>query len=107
MLSKAILLSLTLATCVNAATAQDILKKNNGETEQVKVKEVGTKTITYKRWDNPNGPDFLIPKTEVKSIKYENGQEDIFSRGRTETIAASQKTQTINYGKNIVSLAPI
>lgn len=106
MLHKAIM-ALTLATCVNAASAQDIIKKNNGEREQAKVKEVGPKTITYKRWDNPDGPDFIIPKAEVKSIVYENGKEDFFNGDRTEKATGSHLAQVNDYGKNIVSIAPI
>jgi hypothetical protein len=39
----------------------------------VKVIEVGTTEVKYKKLDNLNGPIFSILKSDLLIIKYENG----------------------------------
>lgn len=45
---------------------------------KVKVAEVGAEEIRYKKFDNPEGPLFILRRNEVFMIKYENGTKDIF-----------------------------
>jgi hypothetical protein len=45
----------------------------------VKVIEVGTSEVKYKKIDNLNGPIFSILKSDLLIIKYENGTKDDFS----------------------------
>jgi hypothetical protein len=45
----------------------------------VKVIEVGTSEVKYKKLDNLNGPVFSILKSDLLMIKYENGAKDDFS----------------------------
>jgi len=45
----------------------------------VKVIEVGTTEVKYKKLDNLNGPIFSILKSDLLIIKYENGIKDNFS----------------------------
>jgi hypothetical protein len=45
----------------------------------VKVIEVGTTEVKYKKQDNLNGPMFSILKSDLLMIKYENGTTDDFS----------------------------
>ena len=44
----------------------------------VKIIEVGTSEVKYKKIDNLNGPIFSILKSEVSMIQYENGSKDVF-----------------------------
>jgi hypothetical protein len=64
--------------------AQDRIYKKNGDVIEGKVKEVGPRTITYKRADNSKGPDYTINKSDLERVEYENGSEDAFDdrRGR-------------------------
>lgn len=66
-----------------AVNAQDFMHFSNGEVLRVKVTEVGTSEIRYKKFDNLNGPDYVVNKSEVQMIKYQNGQIDVLS-GRSE-----------------------
>ena len=59
--------------------SQDVITKINGDTISAKIIEVGTNTIKYKRFDNLAGPQYTILKTDVSTIKYENGTEDEFT----------------------------
>jgi hypothetical protein len=97
--------ALLFATCANA---QDRLYTKDGGILDVKVKEVGTKTIVYKRSSNPDGPDFVIPKSDVERIKFQNGDEEYY--GRREPIQHGRLHDNEvdgNYGKNILSLSPV
>lgn len=57
------------------ASAQDRLYLGDGSIQEVKIKEVSPKTVVYKKWNNLDGPDFVILKSEVEHIKYQNGEE--------------------------------
>jgi len=69
-----------LSTCsLNIIKAQDTLSMRSGENILVKVIEVGTTEVKYKKLDNLNGPIFSILKSDLLIIKYENGTKDDFS----------------------------
>lgn len=72
-----VLFGLLLLT--SAAHAQDMLTKRNGDEIAVKVLEVTPTEIRYKRTDNPDGPLFIVLRSEVFMIKYANGTKDVFN----------------------------
>jgi hypothetical protein len=58
--------------------AQDkLVFKNGGEVPAVII-EVNADIIKYKRFDNPNGPIYLIPRNEIDRIAYKDGRVDNF-----------------------------
>jgi Zn/Cd-binding protein ZinT len=57
----------------------DILTMRNGDEIMVKVLEVGTSEIKYKKCDFPDGPTIIVRKSKVFSIKYSNGTKDVIS----------------------------
>lgn len=96
--------------------AQDKIYKTDGEVIDTKVKNVGTKTITYTRFDNQTGPEYTILKHDVLKIKYEAGDEESFSNSSRSkgSVAdehhsenAGKRNARGNYGKNIIALAPL
>lgn len=72
--------SAMLFACVVCVHAQDLITKRDGGNIQAKITEVGQNEIKYKRFDNLDGPIFSIASAEVLSIKYENGEEDVFNQ---------------------------
>lgn len=66
-------LFLTMAT-----SAQDRIFKKNGEIIDAKISLVNNEIIVFKKFDNPDGPEYSIPKADVAKIKYKNGSQDIF-----------------------------
>lgn len=117
-------LSLTLALSLGAAVtagAQDKIHLKNGSTLEVKVEEVAPRTITYKRWDNRSGPNYIINKSEVDRISYQNGGEDEITddgddrfqrrgpggRGMAPRVPRWNRSNNARYGNNIISLAPM
>ena len=110
------------ATCLMViactASAQDKILLQNGGIINAKVKEVSPRTITYKKSDNPDGPDFVIRNDEVESITYANGTKDrIYDRGddrddrrrqpRDRNEHSRMSLSSEKYPKNILSIAPL
>lgn len=58
----------------SVSNAQDQLILQSAEEIKVKVLEIGLETITYKDFDNLEGPNIKIPKSDVFLIIYENGK---------------------------------
>lgn len=59
--------------------AQDIIVKIDAEEIQAKVITINEKEISYKKWDNQDGPTYIISIDKVLFIKYANGQKDVFT----------------------------
>ena len=76
---KNILLFILFICSSNIIKAQDTLSMRSGETILVKVIEVGTTEVKYKKLDNVNGPVFSMLKSDLLIIKYENGTKEDFS----------------------------
>ncbi len=58
--------------------AQDVLILANGTELQAKVIEIGENYISYKKYENLNGPTYNSPIKEVFMVIYKNGKREIF-----------------------------
>lgn len=85
------MLALSLVLC-NLVKAQDIMTLRDGNDLAVKVTEINETEIKYKDFKNLDGPIRVIYKSDVFSIKYENGVKSVFN---TEHIV--QQTNTVEY----------
>ena len=71
--------------------AQDIINTVDGKQIESIVIEIGVTEISYRNWNNPNGPTYKILKKDVSKISYRNGFTDTFNEsGQT----AQPKEQT-------------
>ena len=61
------------------AKAQDVITLKNGTDINALVQEIGDVDVKYKKFDNPNGPNYTLKKSEILIIRYANGDKDIFS----------------------------
>jgi len=75
----------------NSLFAQDVLLLKSGEELKVIVNEISTNVIKYKKFENPDGPIYVIEKVKVVMITYKNGSKDVFSEIPTE-IKTEQRT---------------
>jgi len=57
--------------------AQDIIVLKNGLEIKGKVLEITPTTIEYKKFDDPDGPTMLVPKSDVSMVKYHDGTRDL------------------------------
>lgn len=99
---------LALAALISlSATAQDKIYKKNGDVIEGKVKEVNARSVSYKRWDNLEGPDYVISRNEIQRIMYENGSADYLAPEKEMDNRTRKPQPKVNYGGNIISVAPI
>lgn len=62
------------------AYSQDILYTTSGNKIKVsKVTEINIKDIKYKDFTNPDGPTYVIAKTDIVLIQYANGTTDVIN----------------------------
>ena len=94
--------------------AQDKIYKTSGDLIEAKIKSIGTKTVTYLRFDNQSGPEYTIGKNEVEKIVYQNGNVDVFDDIRPHrpslhhrVAADGAPIEKINYKSNVLALAPL
>lgn len=78
--------------------AQDIMIQKDGDEIEVTVIKISNNEVEYKKWSNPDGPSYTIPKSEVFMIKYKNGEKDVFKESKPSSDdklnIASQTTTT-------------
>lgn len=75
----------------NPAAAQDTLKFRNGDSIIGNVLEITPTLIKYKRAENSQGPVYSELKNELASIKFKNGQTEVFEFHQPEVIPAPAK----------------
>jgi len=97
---KYILLSILFVFSSNIIKAQDTLTMRSGENILVKVIEVGTAEVKYKKLDNLNGPIFSVLKSDLLILKYENGTKDDFSSIKKNEESNFSAIDTSFQGKN-------
>jgi len=76
---KNILLIILFICSSSIIKAQDTLSTRSGESIIAKVLEVTTNEVKYKKFDNLNGPDIIILKSDLLQIRYENSTKDDFN----------------------------
>lgn len=59
--------------------AQDLIITKEGEKIESKVSLIDSEQIQYKKYDNLDGPLYIIQKDEVLQISFENGTIEIFN----------------------------
>jgi len=101
-----------LAVISFTATAQDIIYKTDGDSIIAKVKAVEPHSISYTRFDNINGPEYTLAKSDVARVKYANGMEDTFNerdmaaRHHHGNEMPHEKDKGYRYGKNVITFSP-
>lgn len=60
--------------------AQDVIFRSANDSIVAKILTVGTTEITYKKWNNLDGPVYSILIDDVAAIRYKNGSYDFFTK---------------------------
>jgi hypothetical protein len=95
---KNILLFILFICSSNIIKAQDTLSMRSGENILVKVIEVGTAEVKYKKLDNLNGPVFSMLKSDLLMIKYANGTNEDFSKEEKTKIKVKSTHNRLIWG---------
>ena len=87
---RKLLIILIATLSLTTAFSQDTIMPRMGKLKIAQVTDIGVDVITYKSWDNLEGPNFQISKNAVDRIIFANGV-----------------VQEINPKQKITSKAPI
>ena len=58
--------------------AQDVITTRDGKDIKAKVLEISSTEIKYLDFDNLEGPTYLLDRSEVLIIRYQNGKNEVF-----------------------------
>ena len=95
---KNLLLFFLFICSSNIIKAQDTLSTRYGESILVKVIEVGTSEVKYKKLDNLNGPVFSMLKSDLLMIKYANGTSEDYGKEERTLIKVKKRHTLRNIG---------
>ena len=87
-----VLFILFLLTC-SLAFSQDLIIKKNLDSISAKVMEIKYKEISFKKTNNLNGPLYVLPKTEVLKIIFENGTSESYNYEKTKKYSTIEQTK--------------
>jgi hypothetical protein len=76
--------------------SQDTLYTKEGKVIAGKVTEVTQNEIKYKSASNPDGPVYVINKSDIVLIEYKNGTKDVFQNSSTSTADNSNQNNSSN-----------
>lgn len=69
------LLVLLLLLCSMNVSAQDVIVKKDGSTVVCRVVEVTATEITFKKWGDLNGSNYVMNRSDASAINYQNGRK--------------------------------
>ena len=64
--------------------AQDVIRTQNGNDIKVVITKNTPDTLIYKEYNNSEGPLYIIPKSELMEIRYQNGSIELSSFSESE-----------------------
>ena len=79
--------------CGITSRAQDVILTKDSQIILSIVTEVSESMVTYKSFDNQNGPDYKISTSRIQKIKFANGAEQTFSQAAPKS--ATQGSQPL------------
>ncbi len=81
-----ILLSIMQAATINAQVrGNDVLIMRDKSRIEVIITEVSDVSVSYKKKSDPDGPLFVVKKSDLEAIEYGNGEKESFPAPVTET----------------------
>ena len=61
--------------CAVGVSAQDVIVKKDGSTIVCRVVELTASEITYKKWSDLNGSNYVMNRVDASAINYEDGRK--------------------------------
>lgn len=99
MMKKTLFLMALVASSLSLE-AQDILVRKGGEVESVKVLEVSPTEVKYKKSNNLDGPIFIEKRSNIYSVKYQNGDVQTLNEKPEKTKKQLSVSSPYNKVKN-------
>ena len=98
---KRLILFAILFMASYAAKAQDVIVMRNADEVMAKVTSITQDEVTYKRWNNLDGPTYTISKSQIFYIKYENGEKDVMNA------VPENRARVVEHRNNTSSSLPV
>jgi hypothetical protein len=92
-MKKFIFLSLLLSPVV--AVAQDTIVRTDSAKIIAKVLTIDSKTVTYQRTGNPDGPTYVIYKSEIARITYADGFTEKFGKRSSDAVMLKKNSVSV------------
>ena len=61
------------------SAAQDVITTRDGKDIKAKVLEISSTEIKYLDFENMEGPTYILDRSEVRIIRYQNGKNEVFA----------------------------
>lgn len=105
---KILSMGIAALTVYCSASAQDKIYKRNGDVIEARITEISPRNVSYRQFNNPDGPVYSIGKGDVDKVVYENGVEDHFNEGGNKMPGRHLRGRYVNepFGKSIIAAAP-
>lgn len=84
-----------------AFSQTDNIILKSGEEISSKIVEIGSTDIKYKKSDFLNGPNFVLPNSEIFMIKFSNGEKMLFENNSINEKELNEKYSILNEGTTI------
>lgn len=89
---------LLAAVSVLSALGQDVIVKRDGSTVLCKIIGVTDSEVIYEKWDNLNGPQFIMDRSLISNLNYHDGRQDKVNEQTSNAYApGNQQTGASNY----------
>jgi uncharacterized membrane protein len=98
---KKLLLGITILFSANTF-CQDLITTQAGEEIQAKVLSINEKDISYKKFDNLDGPYYTILKKDIFVIVYKNGKKESFAVFKENTSVKSNDVKQENVSQQTI-----
>lgn len=99
-MKKLQLVLLFLATLFSI-NAQDVIVKKDGTTILCRIYEVNGTDIVYKKWSDLNGDKYIMDRSIVSVINYQDGRQDKLNEPTVNSYApGNQQTGAAQYNDN-------
>ncbi len=76
---KKFVLIFSFALFMLPARSQDIIVFRDASEIEAKVTDITNETVSYVKWNNPDGPKYTVNKSEIFYVKYQCGDKDVFA----------------------------
>ena len=86
--------------CAASVSAQDVIVKKDGSTIVCRVVELTDTEITYKKWSDLNGSNYVMERSAASAINYETGKKVDLSEATNLYTPNNQNDGTQQYNDN-------
>lgn len=74
------------------SNAQDFITTKDGTDIMAKIIEVSSTEVKYKKYNNPDGPTFVLKKSDILIILYEDGEKEVIKSSASSGYGSSPNT---------------